>query len=829
MSTWVFPGRLLLAVLALLASACGPSPTRLDRIGPPVRFAQLRETASWCAGFDPEWWAIIDARYAAYDRALDAAVAARWGPFAAEVALERRQGRLPDGRSARAQWARHREITAELGALERSLIVDLDEKLPAEADAFLSLLAARLEFSRASAMFTEPGQVLPGPLEVLALNGRTPLAPEALAAATTAYRELSVAAAAAARELGEDFAALCADRTDLDGAVARAVADGTDARAARTAQQERDRAHDRAMAESTERLRVALLRQGARLGAVIPEGERRDDYLSRLDAYLHEGVRSLPSLRAAWRIGRSLLARQEGVAEEQIAAFDRIYERIVVRDAELRPLLASGSAEVRLDAYRQLVDIVIPMRDAFEEAFGRKSDVADRVDLLTFAVTAGDMSPDRAADAILKARAEAEGVVDGDADGSAPPSEPPLFPGRDRGMQLLLGAPLREGVIAACMARVRLPAEEARRLAPRIAAIRDELAAQTEMVPREIGEELRLLDRGADLDAALRGIPRFMSSLRSKTERVRALDRAANERLLAEIARAARIPVDDERIAITRLEFELLAELGTDRPSGEAEGIGGLTPVALVNPFEVVRSMGADDSQRALAESIVHARGEALLAAHREARTGLERNIRGLLGALLRGSAARQGAVVAEEAPWRAALAGRSAADLRFAIADDLRASIGDFAAESYLARLREIAEPALEPVRAPAFVRLDRAAAGIGLGAAERAATEDTRVVIAELLDQADERRRDALLSTLRWRAAWLAVEPLESRDQWRELARSAPDGWLRLSRATDADERAFAACAALLVGSSDGAVAAHAAGDFPLVLPMRLRPRFE
>jgi sarcosine oxidase gamma subunit len=100
---------------------------------------------------------------------------------------------------------------------------------------------------------------------------------------------------------------------------------------------------------------------------------------------------------------------------------------------------------------------------------------------------------------------------------------------------------------------------------------------------------------------------------------------------------------------------------------------------------------------------------------------------------------------------------------------------------------------------------------------------------VTAELLDQADERRRDALLSTLRWRAAWLAVEPLESRDQWRELARSAPDGWLRLSRATDADERAFAACAALLVGSSDGAVAAHVAGDFPLVLPMRLRPRFE
>ena len=182
-----------------------------------------------------------------------------------------------------------------------------------------------------------------------------------------------------------------------------------------------------------------------------------------------------------------------------------------------------------------------------------------------------------------------------------------------------------------------------------------------------------------------------------------------------------------------------------------------------------------------------------------------------------------------EEAPWRATLAGRDAAELRFMIADDLRASIGDFAAESYLVRLRELAEPALEPVRAPAFVRLDRYAAGIGLDAAERAATEDIRIVIAELLDQADERRRDALLSTLRWRASWLAIEPLESREHWRVLVRSAPEGWLRLSRTADADERAFAACAALLSGAAGTDEAARAAAGFPLVLPMRLRPRFE
>ena len=46
-ATWVFARVFLPALLALLTTACGPSPTRLDRIGPPVRFGQLRETAAW--------------------------------------------------------------------------------------------------------------------------------------------------------------------------------------------------------------------------------------------------------------------------------------------------------------------------------------------------------------------------------------------------------------------------------------------------------------------------------------------------------------------------------------------------------------------------------------------------------------------------------------------------------------------------------------------------------------------------------------------------------------------------------------------------------------
>lgn len=815
------------ALVVLWLAGCAPTPTRLDRIAPPVRFAMLRETAAWCADFDPSWWSAIDARYARYDRALDDVIAARWTPFAEQVALARQQGRLPDARTARQQWARHREISGEVGGMERALVVDIDEALPPQADGFVALLSARLEFARASAMFCEPGQVLPAPLEVLALNGRAPLSPDELDAVVAAYRALTATASDIASAHADDFVRYCDEKRAFDAAWAAALAAASDAAAAREAQQRCEMDFEQSTQALVERLRTALLAQGARTAEALPDGERRSDYVSRLDAYLHEGVRSLPSLRAVWQIGRLLLAREEGVTAAQVAWFDEQYRELLVRDAALRPLLRAPSLEARRDAYRELVQLVVPMRSALADVFGRHSDIADRIDLATFAVTAGDATPAQAADAIARDLAEREA---GNAEPGAAAAMPPaLFPGRDNGMQLLLGAPLRESVLAACMTRVRLPAEEARRLAPRIAAIREELAAQTEMVPREIVEEIRALDRGGDVDAAMNELSRFMGSLRGKVERVRALDRSANERILAEIARAARVPPDDERLAITRLELALLSEIGTDRPMGEAEGLGGLVSVAVVNPFEVVRSMGADEAQRALAESVVVARGPELMAAQREARAALEQNIRGLLAALVRGDAARRGTGAADEQPWRATLAGRAAAEIRLAIAEDLRAAIGPFAADSYLARLREIAEPALEPGRAPAFVRLDRFAAGVGLDARARADGAETRTVVAELLDQADERRSAALAATLRWRASWLAVEPLESPAHWRELARSAPLGWIALSRAADADERAFAACDALLSDDAASADGARAAREFTLVLPMRLRPHLE
>jgi len=819
---------LLATLAAFAASACAPTPSRLDRIGTPLRFAELRETAAWCPGFDPSWWSAIDAHYAAYDRALDALVADRWDPFAAEISLARVQGRFPDARTARVQWGRHQQVSRELGDRELALVVELGRALPPDAARFTALLRARAMFRRACAPLHEPGETMPGPLEVLALEGRGEPDAALVDAATDAYLMLATAAGDANRAIAEAFIDCCEAR---DAAFARIAGDGAaaggDADAARAA------AAEAALKQATlsevralERFRLELLRRGTEVGAAIADAARRADYLSRLDAFLHAGVRSAPALRAFHQIGRSMLVRS-GADDAQLARFDALHDDTVRRDAELRPRLRSGSRQAREEAYRDLVGLVAPMRGFIDSAVRGIPNAAVRAEFATFSVTDGTRTPAQAADAIAAAvaREEAERA-------EQRPAPDRGFPGRDRSERILLGVPLRRDVLQALCARVRLPAAELPRIERLADELRAELQARTDDVPDQIGAELRGL-RGAPDDAPslLRG---FMASMRAKIERVRALDRAANERMLSEIALAASVSSDDERVAIARLELALLSEIGADPDAREAEGIGGLTSVALVNPFEVVRSMGADEAQRAIAESIVFARGAELMAAGRDARAAFEQNVRALLEILLRAEFSRAAGVRFEtDAPWRPRVAGAEAVALRLRLADDLRAALGEPTARAYLSRLREIAEPAVAPARAPAFLRLDRFAAGVGMDPTERSATDDIRTVVAEMLDQADERREAALTALLRWRGGWVGGGDLDSPARWNELARAGATGWLIRSRAIDADERAFAACESLLGGDQardptldDGRRALRA---FPLVLPRQLQPQFE
>ncbi len=803
MPSWRTVGLTVLWVFAVVLTACGPTATPLDRVAPPARFDALRETAAWCPDFDASWWPKIDAAYGEYDRALDELITARWDPLSVEVSVEREQGRLPDAKRARAQWGRYQQLMNELTERERGLIVALDSALPAEADAFLALLRARLEFRRHSGMLCDPNTRLPGPLEVLASVGRGTADGLIVEAATAAYARLAIEAREVARARVELF---------IDYCEARSVGpkDAT----------QLDKAFQGDFARALERFRLALLRESTLFAQALADEPRRDEFLSQLDATLHDGVRSTAALRATWLVGRRMLERREKAEPSDLVAFDLVYERVCARQAQLRPLLHSGSKAARASAYRELVAIAAPLHAHIDEKLGKGT--APRLDGKVDEVVAGLRTDAQVADALLVAEDAEEKPA-----AEAPP--PPLFPGRNAGIQLLLGAPLREGTLLALAARVRVSAQSAPELAPMFLKARETLREATDAIGHDIETEIRDLGRSSDDAAHEAKVQRFMSFLRGKVERARALDRTANEQMLNEIARAAGVPIDDERVAIARTELQLLSEIGADRGIDEASGIAGLNAVSLVNPFEVVRSMGADEQQRAVSESIVFARADELLVAHREARALFERNVRSLLLALLRADLARRRNEATTEPPWRPALAGVAAADLRFQIAEDLRAAQGDFVARAYLTRLRELAEPEVQTRRAAAVMRLDRFAAGIGQGSIERAANEDLRTVLAEHLDQADERANAALNAWMRWRSRWLGGG---ARSDWIELERTGPTGWLWLSRVKDADERAIAACAASL--AFDGAAqeaeeAVRATREFPLRLPLRLRPNFD
>ncbi|MFZ9916574.1 MAG: hypothetical protein ACO3IB_14740, partial [Phycisphaerales bacterium] len=55
----------LVAALATLAG-CSVDTCELDRVGDPMSFAEVRDTAAWVPDFDSEWWSEIDAAYAEY-------------------------------------------------------------------------------------------------------------------------------------------------------------------------------------------------------------------------------------------------------------------------------------------------------------------------------------------------------------------------------------------------------------------------------------------------------------------------------------------------------------------------------------------------------------------------------------------------------------------------------------------------------------------------------------------------------------------------------------------------------------------------------------------
>jgi hypothetical protein len=70
--------RILCACIGLLLGACAGTTSDFDRVAPPVRFLEIRETASWVEGFDDAWWPKIDAAYDEYNRTINEELVAQW-------------------------------------------------------------------------------------------------------------------------------------------------------------------------------------------------------------------------------------------------------------------------------------------------------------------------------------------------------------------------------------------------------------------------------------------------------------------------------------------------------------------------------------------------------------------------------------------------------------------------------------------------------------------------------------------------------------------------------------------------------------------------------
>lgn len=805
------------ALSAALLWSCSQGQSELDRIAPPLRFGDLRESAAWTAGFDPSWWRAIDTAYAAYDASIDDDLIAKWDAFAADVAEERIRGQSPDAARARRHLALHREIDRALGDREAAFIATLEEALPKDAEPFIALVGARTAFQRSAAVMRDPAQRMPGPLEVLQLCGRRKLDGAQLALATTAYARLATLAADTARLRAQRFVGLCAELEPVSQAMrAGEVAErmGADDAARNAGKSAREAAgkvreslvkvHETENARALEKLRVALLREDRDFAQAFADAELVTDYLEQVDFAMHDGVRAAPGIRAFAAIGRRALVRKFPEDDATLAQFDAIVSKELERQAALRPALASGSRDARRKAFDELQKVGDPIGAFIEEKL-KSEGGAWRVLERTVDVMAGVQGADDAAAAVLTPPAPE-------------PAEPKGFtaPGRDRNVQVLLGCPLEPEVLGALAVRLGLDeagATEARAFYEREGQELDRLGDSVSDEVRRDFEALGVRDG----TPPSRLVDRFMSKLEGHIARVRELDRQANERALAEAARLAGIDPGDERLRIARLELALLAEVGLTREANEAEPLCGVIDAALASPFEIVRRVGRTEGERAAAEEIIAAHGDELLEAHRAMQKSMRPSLRGFLVAALEMSS-----VLQASRGWRPEVAGREAAAIRLRIADELRSALGDEFGDRYIDALLGRAAPGCDP-RRPA---VNAALAALAGGTRALELEPDQRAVVLQLLTEAHERRRDARRDFLAWRGEWVRIGEFGSRESWNELERVSPRGWLIRARLADADDRAASACEALLAGQD--AVLATLPGP-PIAMPRRLKPFFE
>ena len=833
-------------VLTAFLSACRTDICELDRTGAPVRFADIRETAVWTTGFDTAWWTPIDRAYEAYDGEVERLMRGGWEPFVASLRACEQTGFPKEPRAARAMWATHVRVRRELSDAEAAFFAALDDTLPPEADRFIELLRARAAFWRASAVWADHGKRVPGPLEVLTLTGLPAADAEMARAATDAYVRLSAVAARAAEERFDAYIEFCEEMGGASQEIAvlraalppesvagdpaekvraREEAEQALASAEAAAAAIEQRLNSVARREADEKFRLALLRENRAFAAAIADPERQLDFLDRVDAFLHIGVRSHQSLRAVRNVALRVIELNaaeldaEKVAE-RMARVEKAYEDYFVAEKPLRARLASGSVKERAKAYRALVELVGPLSRAIAEATGVEGEV---LELVSIGVSAGRDSAGDAAHAALEATARVEPEPE-------PPSEDDaLISARSRELALLGGMALSPQVFAALTSELslnaeqseffgRLRGEEIQRLAERSSALMREVRETTDSIAR---------DMSLDAGARARGI---MREGRRKFDAMRALDSAANTRMLSAIATIARVDLEDPRIARAALELELLSRIGASGQSNAGESIAGAVADGLANPFEIIRTMRVAPEDRDAALAIAFGFAEELRAAHGEAAERMQRNVETMLARIF---AIRLAETAPEDAWYAKPCAGR-AVDARRAIATEIGRVLGADVERAFHERWREFAQPGMTPPRTGHLVSLERFAQGVHMAGSERERTAMLRTEVDAVLLLAVDHRERALRALHVWRTGTAGLGDVRDAADWDSIARFAAMGSLLRSRVRDVDERAIARCEALLVSdaatprSKSATEALAAIRRPPLELPVRLAPYF-
>jgi|GEM_PF-1281848 len=835
----------LMAACAVLPCACSADTYDLKRVGTPLRFSEIRETAAWVPDFDPSWWGEVEAAFDDYEQEVARIARDEWDPLIRSLQDIEQTGFPTDRNDASSLWQKHRRVQRVLGEAESTLLLALDERLPAAADTFVELLRQRALFWRATSQWVPHSMRLAGPLETLALDGGPRPDQAVVEAATLAYARLASAATRAADAryaaylnycedlplFQEEIAAATLARDQANGKKAIDAANARLDKANTRREQREKRLRERDRREVDEDLRASLLREGRLFAECLsdapmalsrdalpdePPSSRRSDFSERLDAFLHSGVRSAPSLRAMRAVALRLLETSNPDEPARADAVREAFAKYFRRQGPLRERLASPDLDVRRMAYQELVGLVEPLYGVLREQLGAER--VPGVEGASMAVAAGSSS---ARDAVLrllepkptKAAKVLENEED-DQDGVA----------RRENERLFLGAPLAPRVIATLTSRLGF--DEGASI--ELMAIREmeakRLAEVTRPLLDEVGQRLRVVGEDASIGTPEARARIAMREVRSTLERTRSMDRAANERVLAEAARLANVGADDPRIATARLELDLLSVVGTQRRSREAQGILGTPPEAIANPLEIVRSLDVDDATRDAAESLVMDRAMELRAAHAEMEVVVARNLEDFFQRMF--LASNRSARPAEA--WSPTIAGKSAIALRFAMGDEIREVLGDDAGDAYFAEFRAWCQPGLEPARSDAVRLLGRFSEGVALSTEQRAKSESMRVIVAEFLQSCDESRSHGLRELHELRSLTIRGNDLEGPAAWDEVAGVLPSIAVARARIADLDERMLARCEALLVAEEACELGLDAARHRTARLPQRLSPYF-